>query len=77
MQQARIFYLDADQRILKTRVLAFSSRPDLMRQLEAELDSCWSIEAWQGDDCLLCAKAHGAIELRCGKPAPPASRRCC
>ncbi len=76
MQRARVFYLDPDRRILKTCEITFGSRADLMRQLEPDLDRCGMIEAWQGDDCVLCATALGAIELRCGKPTRPAARRC-
>lgn len=77
MPQALVFYLDADERVLKTREVAFSSRPELMRRLEPDLDSAWAIEAWQGEDCVLCVTAHGSLELRCGKPGPPSRRRCC
>ncbi len=69
---ARVFYFDADERVLATREVAFTSRPDLLHRLERELDHAWTIEAWLGDDCVLCLKAHGSIEPRCGKPAPPA-----
>lgn len=71
-QKALAYYMDAGRRILAIRELAFTSRPDLLRQIERDLDDCWAIEVWQGDTCLMCAKAHGAIELRCGKPSPPA-----
>lgn len=71
MQTARVFYLDVDECVLATREVAFTSRPDLLHRLERELDRAWTIEAWLGDDCVLCLKAHGSIEARCGKPAPP------
>lgn len=72
LRKALVFYLDAAQRVLTTRELRFASRFDLFHQVEGELDHCWSLEAWQDDDCLICAKANGAIELSCGKRQPPA-----
>jgi hypothetical protein len=75
-QKAFAYYLDVAQRILATRTLEFTSRADLVHQVERDLDGCWSIEVWQGSECLICAKAHGAFELRCGKPNPPAEPGC-
>ena len=77
MQTARVFYLDADKRVVTTRDVEFTSRPDLLRRIEQALERVWAIEVWQGDDCVLCLKAHGAIEPRCGKPAPPTGSGCC
>jgi hypothetical protein len=77
MQTARVVYRDDGDRILATRDVGFTSRPDLLRRIERDLDHVWAIEVWQGDDCVLCLKAHGAIEPRCGKPAPPAGPGCC
>ncbi len=71
-QNAVAFYLDAGRRIVRKRDIEFASRPDLLRQIEPDLERCWSIEVWQGDDCIMCAKAHGCIETRCGKPSSPA-----
>ena len=76
VRKAFVFYLDDAERVLMTREVEFRSRFDLLRQVERELDRCWAIEAWQGDDCVLCLKAHGSIESRCARPAPPA-KPCC
>jgi hypothetical protein len=77
VQTARVFYLDADRRVVATRDVAFNSRVDLVNQVEKDLGRFWAIEAWRENDCVLCLNAHGSIETRCGKAAPPVERTCC
>jgi hypothetical protein len=77
MQTARVFYMDADKSVVMTRDIEFDTKVDLVHWIEPDLDCFWAIEAWQGDNCVLCLKAHGSIEPSCGKPAPPAGPKCC
>ena len=74
-QTARVFYLGADRQIVETRDVAFTSRVDLIGKLERDLERSAAIEVWQDEACVLCLKAHGAIETNCGKPAQPGGRR--
>jgi hypothetical protein len=76
VQRARVFYLDGDKHVVTTRDVEFDSRIDLLHQVEKDLGRYWAIEAWQENDCVLCLTAHGSIETRCGKAAPPIDREC-
>lgn len=51
--KALIFCIDAGGRVRASRELEFTSRADLMRQLEPEFQRHPMVEAWTGSVCLL------------------------
>ena len=52
-QTALIFGIDAGGRVRASRELEFTSRADLVRQLQPELGRHSMVEAWTGCVCLL------------------------
>ncbi|CAN7558009.1 hypothetical protein LJR219_004024 [Phenylobacterium sp. LjRoot219] len=60
--RALIFCMDTRGRVRASRELEFTTRADLMHQLQPELDRHPMVEAWAGSICLLRNGAPGLLE---------------
>ena len=76
-QKALIFCIDAAGRVRSSRELEFTSRADLVQQLQPEIDRHALVEAWTGSVCLLRngAPAHDAVSEDDAPGSPPSPGR--
>jgi hypothetical protein len=71
-ESALIFGIDAGGQVRHTRELRFTSRADLIRQLQPILDQHPLVEAWNGAVCLFRKGRLARLEL--GEEDLPGSR---